>query len=145
LHGSQVTNRKQSGKTSGANREALSLYRETIRLKPDFWIGYNNIMNALSGLGDEEGVVREGEQMMKAAGGRPGRVPEEMYQNYDSVVWDLQAERASEIADMASPSGIGTTGAAGGAENFQVAQFEVQLHDVEAAALRLKTMAFGEI
>jgi hypothetical protein len=59
LHGSQVTNRKQSGKTSGANREALSLYRETIRLKPDFWIGYNNIMNALSGLGDEEGVVRE--------------------------------------------------------------------------------------
>jgi tetratricopeptide (TPR) repeat protein len=128
----------------GANRESLSLYREAVRLKPDYWVGYSNIMFALGGLGDEEGVVRVAERMIKAAGGRPGRAPEEMYENYDQTVWDLPAERASSIADMESHGGIGATGIATGAENLQVAQNEVQMHDVEAAALRLKTTPVDE-
>ena len=128
----------------GAMREALPLYRETVRLKPDYWIGYNNIMYALNGLGDEEGVVRVGEQMMKAAGGRPGRAPENLYQNYDQMVWDLPAARASNIADMESHNGIGTQSAATGAENLNVAQYEVQMHDVDSAALRLKTTPVDE-
>ena len=41
---------------AGVMREALPLYREAVRLKPDFWIGYSNIMYA-RGPGDEE--VRE--------------------------------------------------------------------------------------
>jgi hypothetical protein len=40
--------------------EALPLYREAVRLKSDYWIGYNNIMYALNGLGDEEGMLRVG-------------------------------------------------------------------------------------
>ena len=103
----------------GANREALSLYREAVRLKPDYWVAYNNIMNALTGLGDGT-------------------------ENYDQIVWDLPAVRAGNIADMESHSGIGTTSPAGGAENLQVAQFEVQMHDVAAAALRLKTTPVDE-
>ena len=67
----------------GANREALPLYREAVRLKPDYWVGYNNIMFALAGLGDEEGVVRVGEQMMKPPAGGPGGRPRYMYRNYD--------------------------------------------------------------
>ena len=66
----------------GANREALTLWRETVRLKPDYWTGYNNIMNGLYGSGDEEGVVRVGLQLMQLAGGRPGRASEDLYQNY---------------------------------------------------------------
>jgi tetratricopeptide (TPR) repeat protein len=128
----------------GANREALPLYREAVRLKPDYWVGYNNIIYALNGLGDEEGAVRVGEQMMKAAGGRPGRAPEDMYGNYDSAVWDLPAERAERIADMESHGGIGSTGMAAGAENLGVATYEVQMHDAEAAALRLKTTPVEE-
>jgi tetratricopeptide (TPR) repeat protein len=128
----------------GANREALPLYQESVRLKPDYWVGYSNIMATLSGLGDEEGAVRVGEQMMKAAGGRPDRAPEEMNGAYDSAVWDLQAERARQIADMESHSGIGTGGTAAGAENLQVAQNDVQMHDVEAAVLRLKTTPVEE-
>jgi tetratricopeptide (TPR) repeat protein len=123
----------------GAMREALPLYREALRRKPNYWTAYNNIMYALNGLGDEEGVVRVNEQLMKAAGGRPGRAPEHEYQNFDQVVWDLPAERAEAIADVESHSGIGTTGSAGGAESLQIAQYEVQMHDVEAASLRLKT------
>jgi tetratricopeptide (TPR) repeat protein len=128
----------------GANREALSLFREAVRLKPDYWVGYNNIMATLAGIGDEEGVVRVGKQMMKAAGGRPGRAPEYMYTNYDGTVWDLPAERAQDIVEMESHGGVGTTITGGGAENLQVAQTEVQMHDVEAAALRLKTTPVEE-
>ena len=90
--------------------EALPLFRETVRLKPDYWSGYNNIMYALGSLGDEEGVVRVGEQMKQAAGGRPGRAPEYMYQNYDWIVWDLPAWRTEQIADMESHGGIERSG-----------------------------------
>jgi tetratricopeptide (TPR) repeat protein len=124
---------------AGALREALSLYRESVRLKPDYWNGYNSIMYALGGLGDEEGIIAVGEQMMKAAGGRPGRAAEIFYQNYDVTVWDLAAVHASSIADMESHGGIGTAGAASGAQNLNVAQLDVLLHDGEAGALRLKT------
>jgi tetratricopeptide (TPR) repeat protein len=124
--------------------QALPLWRESVRLKSDYWVGYSNIMAALGGIGDEEGVVRVAEQMMKAAGGRPGRAPENDYGNYDAVVWDLPADRAALIADMESTSGVGTQGFATGAENLSVAQLEVQMHDVEAAALRLKTTPVDE-
>jgi tetratricopeptide (TPR) repeat protein len=129
------------GKGGGqaAMREALVLWREALRQKPDYWVAYNNVMFGLAGLGDEEGVVRVGEQMFKAAGGRPGRAPDYEYQNYDSIVWDLAAVRASSIADMESHSGIGTTGGAFGSLNLAVALYEVQMHDVDGAALRLKT------
>ena len=128
----------------GAMAEALSLWREALRLKPDYGVAYNNIMYALSNLGDEEGLVRIGEQLKEAAGGRPGRAPENQYENYDQTVWDLPAARASGIADMESHSGIGTGGSPPGFENLTVAQFDVQMHDVEAAALRLKTTPVDE-
>jgi tetratricopeptide (TPR) repeat protein len=128
----------------GAMKEALPLYREALRLKPDYWVAYNNVMFALNGMGDQEGVVRVGEQMKDAAGGRPGRAPEETYENYDQIVWDLPRVRAEQIADMEAHSGIGTTGAAGGSENLAVAQYEVQMHDLESAALRLKTTPVDE-
>ncbi|HEY6621266.1 MAG TPA: hypothetical protein VIY68_17095 [Steroidobacteraceae bacterium] len=128
----------------GAAAQALPLYREAVRLKPDYWSGYSNIMFALNGVGDEEGIMRVGEQMLKAAGGRPGRSSEENFQNCDLELWDLSAVRAELIADMDSHGGIGTNAAATGAENLNVAQFEAQMHDVEAAALRIKTSPVDE-
>jgi tetratricopeptide (TPR) repeat protein len=128
----------------GAMREALPFYREAIRLKPDYWDGYNNVMNALEWLGDEEGLVRVGEQMLKVAGGRPGRAPEEDYQNLDQALYDLLPFRASIIADMESHGGLGANSAASGSENLTAAGIDVQLHEVEAAALRLKTTPVNE-
>jgi tetratricopeptide (TPR) repeat protein len=128
----------------GAMAEALTLWRETIRLKPDYWTGYNNIMVGLGGIGDEEGMVRVGLQMMQVAGGRPGKAPDNLYQNYDQEVWDLPALRASNIADIEASGGVGTTTAAAGAAGLTVAGIEVQLHDLEAAALRLKTTPIDE-
>ena len=66
-----------------ANKEALALYQEAVRIKPDYWIGYNNSLLALSNLGREEELAQLAQQMIKNAGGRPGRAPEEMYQPYD--------------------------------------------------------------
>jgi tetratricopeptide (TPR) repeat protein len=80
--------------------------------------------------------------MMKAAGGRPGRAPESTYVFYNWMVWDLPAERADSIVDMESHGGVGTMTTAWGPENLGVAQIEVQMHDVETAALRLKMTPF---
>jgi tetratricopeptide (TPR) repeat protein len=122
----------------GTLHEALSLYREAVRLKPDYWTAYNNIMFALVSLGDEEGVVRVGLQMMKTAGGRPGRAPDDMYANYDSEVYDLSALRAGDLADMEAHGGIGTLGIANGPENLGVAQTDAALHDTQSASMQLK-------
>jgi tetratricopeptide (TPR) repeat protein len=124
----------------GAMAEALTLWKETVRLKPDYYIGYNNIMFALAGLGDEENLVKTGEQMRKVAGGRPGRAPEEMYQNYDQMLWDLPAVQSELVAELAEHNGVGTTAAVGGAENLNVALIEAYMHDPDAAAFRLKTI-----
>jgi tetratricopeptide (TPR) repeat protein len=128
----------------GAMREALGLFREALRLKPDFWIGYTNIMNALYAIGDEEGVVREGAELIKAAGGRPGRAPPDTFENYDSAVFDLGAVLAEERADIEAHGGVGTTTGTSGSENLNLAETYVLLHDVEAASLQLKTATVDE-
>ena len=42
------------GGGEAAMREALPLWREALRQKPDYWVAYNNIMFGLAGIGDEE-------------------------------------------------------------------------------------------
>lgn len=123
----------------GWARDALSLYREAFRLNPDYWAGYHNAMDSLAGLGDEEGAIEVGKLMMKRAGGRPGRASEIFYENYDLALWDLPAAHSSAIADMDAHRGIGTTTFATGTENLNVAEIEVQMHDVDSAEFRLKT------
>jgi tetratricopeptide (TPR) repeat protein len=122
-----------------AMEEALRMYRETIRLKPDFWIGYSNEMFALVALGREEEAVEAGRQLIKAAGGRPGRATGDLYQNYDTLIWDLAVVKAELIADIDAHGGVGTTTYASGAENLTVAATDVQLHDPESAELRLRS------
>ena len=127
-----------------AIEEALPLWREAVRLKPDYWSGYNNIMAGLADTGHEEEVIRVAEQMMKLAGGRPGKASELLYQNYDNLVWDLPAAHAGMLADMESQGGIGTNSLNSGAEALTVAQIEVQMHDLETATLRLQTTPVNE-
>ena len=120
--------------TGGDTRESLKLYREALRLKPDFWIGYNNVINSLWGLGDEEGAWRAGEELRKAAGGRPGHAPETEYQNWDDLTWNLQAWRDAIVEDLNSGGGTNTT-----AEGPAIANIEVRMHDWAAAELALGT------
>ena len=124
------------GNTGGSQREALGLYRAAPNLKPDFWIGYNNVMNSLWVLGDEEGAWRSGEDMRKAAGGRPGRAPDVFYQNWDSLTWNLGPWLDGIVTDAEANAGVGTGLSTSGQV---IADIQYRLHDQEAADLALKT------
>ena len=122
--------------TSGSTRETLALLRAAVKLQPDFWVGHTNIQNALILLGDEEGAWRAGEDMRAAAGGRPGRVREYNYGNWDYLTWNLRAWLDGVVADADENAGAGTgTNAAGPA----IADIQARLHDPEAADLALRT------
>jgi tetratricopeptide (TPR) repeat protein len=122
--------------TGGSPREALSLYRAALKLKPDFWTGYNNVINVLWILGDEEGAWRAGEDLRKAAGGRPGRAPELMFQNWDTLTWNLQPWLAAVVANAEANGGVGTNATSAGPT---IADIQLRLHDLEAVDLALKT------
>ncbi|HEX4095449.1 MAG TPA: hypothetical protein VHX64_01910, partial [Caulobacteraceae bacterium] len=117
-------------------KEALPLYREAIRQKPDFWTGYANIMNLDLDSGKEEDVWRLGRQMVRLAGGRPGRADDTDYQNFDLVTWNLAALRESTLADIAAHGGIGTGVLT---ETPVVADIDQRLHDFADAELQLQT------
>jgi tetratricopeptide (TPR) repeat protein len=123
-----------------AMAQALPLYRETVRIQPDYWTGYNNVQYALYGLGNEESLVLAGREMIKAAGGRPGKAPEVMYGNYDAEVFDPLANRAENLADIAANGGSNEIQT--GSEMLVVAQFDAQLHEVDTTRLRLTTTAW---
>ena len=114
--------------------ESAALYSEALKLKPDFWIGYNNLMNVDLLLGDEEGARRLAETMRRVAGGRPGRAPELYYQNDDLMTWNLLPWRAAVAADVKAHAGVGSSVGAP-----QVADIDARLHDAAGARLELQT------
>ena len=122
--------------SGGSVREALGLERAAARLQPDLWTAHNNIVNDLMVLGDEEGAWKAGEAMRTIAGGRPGRAPEILYQNWDYLTWNLKAWLDSSVADAEANAGAGTGVISAGPT---IADVEVRLHDPEAADLALKT------
>jgi tetratricopeptide (TPR) repeat protein len=122
-----------------ANQHALDLYREAAQLDSSYLIPLNNIMQTLTNLGREEEVLPVGEQLRQAAGGRPGRADENLYQYSDTALWNLQALRGGFIDDMASHGGLGSIMFANGPEGLSVAEIDVLLHDLDAARSRLLT------
>ncbi len=73
----------------GSLHEALNLYLQAAKLKPDLWRSYSNIMNTYMLLGREEEAWRTGVSMLKAAGGRPGKADETNYANWDLLTFNL--------------------------------------------------------
>jgi len=122
--------------TGASPQAALPLYREALKQKPDFWTAYNNIMNTQWLLGDEEGAWRTGEAMRKAAGGRPGQAPDDDYENWDILTWNLQAWREGALADAVANQGVGSNVAAIGPG---IADVDVRLHDLADAEFQLQT------
>jgi tetratricopeptide (TPR) repeat protein len=125
------------GASGGSTRECLGLLRAAVKLKPDAWNAWNNLLDTFIMLGDEEGAWKAGEEMRNIAGGRPGRAPESAYANWDPLTWNLQAWLASTLADAEAHAGWGS---APGAAGVSIADIQVRLHDSDAADLALKTM-----
>jgi tetratricopeptide (TPR) repeat protein len=124
------------GNTGAPAQATRPLYVEAVRLKPDFWTAYNNLMNVDLILGDEEDAWREGETLRRRGGGRPGRAAESEYQNEDLVTWNLLPWRAAILADAAAHAGVGT---GSGADAPSIADIDVRLHDAADAELQLQT------
>jgi tetratricopeptide (TPR) repeat protein len=122
--------------TGGSPQEALPLYEEALRLKPDFWIAYSNIENILWIEGREEDAWRQGEKMRRIAGGRPGRATERYYQNIDALAWNLPAWLASTNEDIKANGGTGSFVANG---DTTLADIALRMHDPAAAELALST------
>jgi tetratricopeptide (TPR) repeat protein len=123
----------------GHNEEALEKLRQAVALKPDYWIGYNNIMNFQTVLQQEEAVFQIGLQMEREA--RRGQwfakdVQQLLFQNFDLLRWDLRGVHKGNVEDMAISGGHGT-GATEGAPAD--AQLLAQLHEWRAAQLELET------
>src|SRR5665213_2007646 len=122
--------------TGGAPRASLALYRQALKLEPDFWVAYNNVMNGTWLMGDEEGAWRAGEAMRRAAGGRPGRAPDLYYENWDTLTWNLAQWRVESVADEATQGGIGTSVTA---EAPAIADIDQRMHDPVDAEFQLQT------
>ncbi len=122
---------------SGASvSQSAALYREAVRVKPDFWIGYANLMNVDMVLQQEEAAWRAGQQMLSLAGGRPGRMPENLFQNLDYLTWNLQVWRDAQVADSIKHGGIGSSVTASAPS---IADIDARLHDPADAELQLQT------
>ena len=122
--------------TGGSTRDALALYLAALKLKPNYWIAHNNVINATWAMADEEGAWKAGEAMRAAAGGRPGRAPELYYQNVDTLTWNLAPWRAAIVADTEAHAGVGTEVTANGPS---IADIDARMHDPVDAQLALQT------
>jgi tetratricopeptide (TPR) repeat protein len=122
--------------SGGSIREGLGLERAAAKLQPNLWTAHNNIQNDLMILADEEGAWKAGEALRRVAGGRPGRAPEGMYQNWDYLTWNLKPWLESTVADAEANAGAGSGVISAGPN---IADIEMRLHDPGAADLALKT------
>jgi hypothetical protein len=126
-----------SSPDGSGERRALPLYQEAVRINPEYWNGYDNVALSLAILGDEERALQTGLQLTKVAGGRPGKAPEVAYETYDYLSYNLRASRAAQLSEIASTGGVSQAGYS--EAGLSVALTDIQLHEVEAARLRLTT------
>jgi tetratricopeptide (TPR) repeat protein len=126
---------------TGRLGEALMRYREAVQLDPQFWIGYNNIMQTLWAVGREEEAWRVGQGMLRLAGGRPGKSSELYYNDPDLFTWNLLAWRDANIRDMEVTGGSGSELALAGPA---LADVSARLHEPARAEFYLATSTRSE-
>lgn len=123
----------------GRYSEALGKTQEAVRLKPDFWMGYDGMMGMEQSLGHEEAVARIGRDMERRAGrGRwlAADVPSAYWENLDFQRNDWPAFHSEVAGDMAASAGHGTeAGEAAPVDAWALAQ----MHDWRGAELELET------
>jgi len=124
------------GSSGGSPRDVLALDRAAIKLKPDFWSGYANVIVDLRVLGDEESAWRMDQLLRKEAGGRPGRATEAPFSQEDWLAWNLPALLEIRRANADLNGGGGTFLSNAGPI---IAEIEILLHDPESAELRIQT------
>lgn len=123
----------------GRYGEALDKAQEAVRLKPDFWLGYDTVMAMQMSLGQEEAVLATARGMEARA--RRGhwlaaKVPPAYWENPDYLRFDWPAFHADISADMAASGGQGSEAA----EDAPIDAWALAaMHDWRGAELELET------
>ena len=125
------------GTCADSDQESIRLHQAALRIQPDDWWAYNSMVADLASDGDEEGAWREGQVLLKAAGGNPGKAPAGAFASYDIVTSDYQAVIDSMAANV--QANLGSGAASGLNSALQIAQYQAQQHDPAAAELTLET------
>jgi tetratricopeptide (TPR) repeat protein len=115
--------------------EVLAMYRTALKLKPDYWVAYFNVIWALTEVGKEEDAWQASQQFMQKTLKVPEVAP--LYSNSHLLVWDLQAALATEQSDADTNAGLGTSDTSLGPF---AAVTQSLLHDTAAAELTLQTL-----
>lgn len=123
----------------GRYQEALEKLQEAVRLKPDFWLGYDNMMGVQQSMGEEEAMVQTGREMERRAmrhSWAAAKVPPGYWENLDYMLADWPSFHADEQADMAESGGRGTQTS----QNAPLDAWSLaQMHDRRAAEIELET------
>jgi tetratricopeptide (TPR) repeat protein len=113
--------------------------QEALRLDPQAWIAYNNIINLQIVRGDEQGALETAAEMDRAVshlGFFSQRVNPLYFQNQDFLRMDLPRIHDEFLSDMKAHGGVGT-----GTEPDAPtdAEFLARMHDNRAAEIELET------
>ncbi len=122
--------------SGGSLQEALALTLKSVKLNPKDWGTHSDVQQYLAYSGDEEGAWREGQDMQKLAGGRPGRAPEIQYAIVDFLTWDFFSASAALRGDLDATEGLGTNF---GPQWFNLAWMQALLHDPQSAQLTISS------
>lgn len=126
-----------SAMSNGDGPGALELVRRAIAQQPDYWHSYDNLMNIQNLLGDEEGTYTTAQNLMKLAGGRPGRAPEITYGSFDGNTYNYNAFLKALRSEAAGTKGEGIWSYVLGPT---IASVEIALHDVASAEFATSTV-----
>ncbi|MDB6012238.1 MAG: hypothetical protein JWL65_4488 [Gammaproteobacteria bacterium] len=129
----------------GRFQEGLEKFRLAVELNPDFWIGYNNVINSLVVSGQEEAAADAGRQMERRAGrGKwfASKVPTSLWTTLDQLRWDLTSTHLENQRDIATSAGHG------GSPDEEVVALDAfvlaEMHDPRGATLDLQTAPGAE-
>ena len=125
----------------GSMHEAVALVQAAVKTDPDDWGSRADLIEFTARDGDEEDAWRGGMEMMRRAGGRPGRAPEIDYGYWDQLTFNLQAQLAAELDDLAATNGEGTYFGPSWAIEPTVRALQ---HDPESAERALGTAAIDD-
>ena len=119
-----------SAMNNGDAKMARELVRRAIAQQPDYWHSYDNLMNIQNVLGEEESTYTTAQNLMKFAGGRPGRAPEITYGSFDGNTYNYSGFLKTIRSEAAGTKGEGIWSYVLGPT---IATVEIALHDVAGA------------
>src|SRR6202044_1966511 len=118
---------------------SMEKYREQIRLNPQTWIAYSNLINSQMSGGDEEGALQTAAEMDRAirrSGSSAQSINSTYFQNQEYLKMDMPDLHAATVADMDANRGVGTSLVQDAPAD---AEYLARMHETGASEQELET------